>query len=115
MGATKVVARYTDGKVIRGFTQDFYPNKDRFHLILDDNRRTVEVPVPRLKAVFFVRDFSGDPQYQERKRYLQGENPGGGEAGGDLCRRRSACRVNPARLRPETARFFCDPRRPREQ
>ena len=77
MGATRVVARYTDGKVIRGFTQDFFPNKDRFHLILDDSRRTVEVFVPRLKAVFFVRDFSGDSQHQERKGYLQGENPGG--------------------------------------
>ena len=77
MGATKVVARYTDGRVIKGFTQDFFPNKDRFHLILDENRRTVEVLVQRLKAVFFVRDFSGNSQYQERKRYLQGENPGG--------------------------------------
>jgi len=77
MGATRVVARYTDGRVIKGFTQDFFANKDRFHLILDDNRRTVEVPVQRLKAVFFVRDLSGNSQYQERKRYLQGENPGG--------------------------------------
>jgi hypothetical protein len=41
MGATRVVARYTDGRVIKGFTQDFFANKDRFHLILDDNRRTV--------------------------------------------------------------------------
>jgi len=77
MGATKVVARYTDGRVIKGFTQDFFPNKDRFHLILNENPRTVEVLVQRLKAVFFVRDFSGNSQYQERKRYLQGENPGG--------------------------------------
>ena len=77
MGATKVVARYADGRVIKGFTQDFFPNKDCFHLILDDNRRTVEVFVRRLKAVFFVRDLSGNSQYQERKRYLQGENPGG--------------------------------------
>ena len=77
MGATRVVARYTDGRVIKGFTQDFLANKDRFHLILDDNRRTVEVPVQRLKAVFFVRDFFGNSQYQERKRYLQGEKPGG--------------------------------------
>ena len=77
MGEIRVVARYTDGRVIKGFTQDFFPNKDRFHLILDENRRTVEALLPRLKAVFFVRDFSGDSQYQERKRYLQGENPGG--------------------------------------
>ncbi len=75
MGATRVVARYADGRVIKGFTQDFYPNKDRFHLIIDDN--TVEVLVRRLKAVFFVRDFSGDSRHQERKGYLQGENPGG--------------------------------------
>ena len=75
MGATRVVARYADGRVIKGLTQDFYPNKDRFHLIIDDN--TVEVLVRRLKAVFFVRDFSGDSQHQERKGYLQGENPGG--------------------------------------
>jgi len=33
--------------------------------------------VRRLKAVFFVRDFAGNSQYQERKTYLQGENPGG--------------------------------------
>ncbi len=77
MGAIRVVARYTDGRVIKGFTQDFFPNKDRFHLVLDNNLRTVEVFVQRLKAIFFVRDFSGNPQYQERKKYLPGEDPGG--------------------------------------
>ena len=32
MEPTKVVARYIDGRVIKGFTQDFFPNKDSFHL-----------------------------------------------------------------------------------
>ena len=29
------------------------------------------MPVARLKAVFFVRDFNGNPQYQERKDVWQ--------------------------------------------
>ena len=32
MDAVKVVVRYADGQVIKGYTQDFFPNKDRFHL-----------------------------------------------------------------------------------
>ena len=30
-----------------------------------------------LKAIFFVRDFTGDPQYNERKIFLEGENSPG--------------------------------------
>ncbi len=32
MEAVKVVLRYADGRVVKGVTQDFFPNKDRFHL-----------------------------------------------------------------------------------
>ena len=79
MERTKVVARYANGTVAKGFTQDFFPNKDRFHLIPADQPSggTIEVFVHRLKAVFMVRDFNGDPQYHERKRYIEGENPSG--------------------------------------
>jgi len=28
-----------------------------------------------LKAVYFVRDFAGDPKYRERKQFLDGEKP----------------------------------------
>jgi hypothetical protein len=30
-----------------------------------------------LKAIFMVRDFIGDPLYQERKKYIEGEKPSG--------------------------------------
>ena len=33
--------------------------------------------VKRLKAVFVVRDFYGNPQYNERKEYIEGEAPHG--------------------------------------
>ena len=79
MEPVKVVARYSNGTVIKGFTQDFSPNKDRFHLIPADKRPsgTIEVVVSRLKAVFMVRDFEGNPEYHERKSFARGESVSG--------------------------------------
>ena len=79
MEPIKVVARYINGRVIKGLTQDFFPNKDRFHLHTADkpSGEAMEVLVNELKAVFFVRDFAGDYQYDERKSYMEGEKPSG--------------------------------------
>ena len=79
MERTKVVARYTNGKIIKGYTLDFFPNKDRFHVTPIDkpSDKPIEVIVDQLKAVFIVRDFNGDPQYVERKGYIEGETPYG--------------------------------------
>lgn len=79
MEPTKVVVKYLNGKVIKGFMQNFSPNKDRFHLIPPDKASggTIEVMVKHLKAIFVVRDFIGNPQYDERKKYVEGEKPSG--------------------------------------
>jgi hypothetical protein len=79
MERVKFVVRYTNGKVIKGFTQNFFPNKERFHLFPVDNPsgKLIEVFVKELKAVFLVRDFVGNSEYNERKRYVAGENPSG--------------------------------------
>ncbi len=79
MERTKVVARYANGKIIKGYTLDFFPNKDRFHVTPIDkpSDKPIEVIVNQLKAVFMVRDFNGDPQYVERKGYIEGETPYG--------------------------------------
>jgi hypothetical protein len=75
----KVVARYQDGKRIKGFSQDFFGNKDRFHIYpaTKPPGDAVEVLVQDLKALFFVRDFAGNYQYNERKGYMEGERPSG--------------------------------------
>jgi hypothetical protein len=75
----KVVARYANGRVIKGFTQDFFPNKDRFHLYLvaKPSGEAMEVIVKELKAIFFVKDFVGNRVYKERKKYIEGEQPSG--------------------------------------
>jgi len=79
MERVKVVVGYSNGKVIKGFTEDFYPNKERFHLFPADNPSggAIEVSINDLKAIFVVRDFIGDPLYKERKKYIEGEKPSG--------------------------------------
>ncbi|KRT71499.1 MAG: hypothetical protein XU13_C0046G0013 [Candidatus Rokubacteria bacterium CSP1-6] len=77
-----MVVRYADGRIIKGYSHDFYPDKPHFHVLpsvagfLFSNEAT-EVSVQDLKAVFFVRDFAGDPSYNERKNFLEGERPPG--------------------------------------
>ena len=79
MEPIKVVVRYTNGKTIKGLTYDFFPNKDRFHIVPLDNRagETIEVIVNHLKGVFVVRDFNGDTKYTERKTYTKEDTPYG--------------------------------------
>ena len=59
MERIKVVVRYTSGRVLKGYTQDFFPNKDRFHLFLADkpDASGVEVSLKDLKAIFLVKCF----------------------------------------------------------
>jgi hypothetical protein len=75
----KVVVRYAIGRVLKGYTQDFFPNKDRFHLFPtnEPGALAVDVFLKDLKAIFLVRDFAGDPRYVERKKYINGEKPSG--------------------------------------
>ena len=79
MEALKVVARYIDGRIAKGLSQDFFPNKDRFHVYLMENPsgEAVEILVKELKAVFFVRDFVGNARYNERKEYIPEDKPSG--------------------------------------
>ena len=75
METIKVVVRYRDGRLLKGITQNFFPNKDRFHIFLADKPSgpPTEVFIRDLKAVFVVRDFGGNPEYKERKEFGGGE------------------------------------------
>jgi hypothetical protein len=76
MELIKVVIRYADGRVVKGHTRDFFPNKTSFHLeVVSDGSdgKVIEVQLPEVKAVFFVRDFLGNPSYEERKHFLEGQ------------------------------------------
>lgn len=79
MEKVKVVVRYSCGRVIKGFTQDFFPTKKLFHLTPVDNPSggAIEVSIDDLKAIFMVRDFIGHSLYKERKKYIEEEKPSG--------------------------------------
>jgi hypothetical protein len=59
----QIIARYQDGRVLRGQTMDFVPAKDRFHLVpagAGTADKPLEVSVGELKGVFFVKDLQGN-------------------------------------------------------
>jgi hypothetical protein len=65
----KIVVRYAEGQILKGFTQDFSPMRSQFSLwpsVTAAPQDRVIVPLARLKGVFFVRDFAGNPGYVER-------------------------------------------------
>jgi uncharacterized protein DUF6982 len=68
-GWQKIVVRYTEGQILKGYTQDFSPARSQFSLwpsVTSTAKERVIVPLARLKGVFFVRDFAGNPGYVER-------------------------------------------------
>ena len=80
MEPSKIVVRYRNGKVVKGFTQNFFPNKPAFHVLPQEGggpQEPLEVAMDRLKAVFFVRDFTGNRTFKERKHLAAGEKPQG--------------------------------------
>ena len=63
----RIVARFQDGRVLKGFTNDFLPAKNQFHMTLEEQAAgagPIQVQVPELKALFFVKTFEGDSQHQ---------------------------------------------------
>ena len=58
----KIVVRYADGTLVKGYTSDFDPDQPCFHVVPgdDSSSQVVEVRVDKLKALFFVRSFEGE-------------------------------------------------------
>jgi hypothetical protein len=71
----KVVARYADGRLVKGYTFDFGPAQARFHVFEQPSATgaSTQVLVRDLKAVFFVRDFIGNPARQDGQKFPTGE------------------------------------------
>jgi len=80
MEPSKIVVRYRDGRALKGTTQNFFPNKPNFHinrLGTNGPGDVIEVRLDELKAVFFVRDFTGNAKHVEKKRLSPGERTQG--------------------------------------
>jgi hypothetical protein len=67
-----IVARFKDGRLLKGYTLDFSPAKDMFHLISEegaDKGTTYEISLESLKAIFFVKHLAGNKDYKEKKKF----------------------------------------------
>ena len=73
----KLVVKFKDGKIRKGWSTDFKPNADIFHLhsIEGDVDTIIEIVLSSLKAVFFVKDFIGDKDYK-KVRTFEGQPKG---------------------------------------
>ena len=76
----QVVARFLDGRTLKGQTNDFLPAKNLFHISTNGSgagEKPLEVKVPDLKALYFVRSLSGDPEHQKTNEFpTQAPAPG---------------------------------------
>ncbi len=76
----KVVARFVDGRMVKGMTADFFPTKDLFHVSVTtapDDAEPVEINTKELKALYFVKDFAGDSQHIEKNVFDESRPPVG--------------------------------------
>ena len=71
VGWQKVIARFNDGRIVAGYTNDFHPSKQQLHLFPNPRQgESTFIPLTKLKALFFVREFSGDPTLVESKDFV---------------------------------------------
>ncbi len=70
----KIVARYRDGRIIKGHTSNFAPGVHFFHVTPPDAPSGSEpqvIETAQLKAVFFVRTFEGNPGRDDRQHFVE--------------------------------------------
>ena len=74
----KIVARFRDGRMLKGSTSDFVPAKESFHVAEQTaGSKPTMVHVKDLKAIFFVKDFTGRPDYTPRNEFEGDKAPAG--------------------------------------
>ena len=60
----KIVAHTRDGRIYKGLTQDFDPGRETFHVLpAEGGGIPVRLTVSGLKALFYVKDYFGNREY----------------------------------------------------
>ncbi len=69
MAGNRVVAHYRDGQLLKGTTVDFLTAREVFHIAPEGGGPPVAVRHGELKALFFVRDLTGNPALRDRNDF----------------------------------------------
>jgi hypothetical protein len=68
----KGVLKYQNGEIIKGWVEEFKPERESFFLfplIEYSEEERMEIKLSSLKAVFFVKDFMGDKDYKKVRTF----------------------------------------------
>lgn len=68
----RIVLHFQDRRLLKGYTHDFTPLREKFHLISEqeeDKGNIYEIRCSDLKAVFFVKSLHGDKDYIEKRDF----------------------------------------------
>ena len=68
----KVVVKYQNGEIIKGWIEEFQLDRNYFilyPLIEYSEEEKLEINFDSLKAVFFVKDFTGDQNYKKVRTF----------------------------------------------
>lgn len=68
----RIVAHFVDGRTVKGVSLDVHPGKPICH-VRTEERGMVEIALAELKALFFVRDLTGNAQRQEAQAVDPGD------------------------------------------
>jgi len=75
MFGKKVIVKFKDGKILKGWTENISPNKETFHLYKTEEFREkgekdiVEIKLSSLKVVFFVKNHKGNKDYKKVRTF----------------------------------------------
>jgi len=75
----KLILRRRDGSMVRCETFSHFSAAFRDIKIINTAGEVESVPLSELKAIFFVRDFAGNPNYQPHGDFVE-ESPKAGQA-----------------------------------
>jgi hypothetical protein len=70
MDDQKVVLRFLDGRIIRGYIGDFSPTNNHISIV-DERLNKQDVQLNELKAVFYVKSFEGNKHYYDKKSFTK--------------------------------------------
>ena len=67
MDSAKVIIRFKDGRKLKGYVSDFFSKISDFSFQKNPSGKETHLDIDDLKAIFFVKDLDGNPDYAEKK------------------------------------------------
>lgn len=68
--SNQVVVHFNSGGILKGNTHDFNPRRGVFHVEPTEGGASIAAHLRDIKALFFVRDFSGNPTRESLRGFV---------------------------------------------